>query len=327
MSLPAVANVGDALEATRTLLLPFDRGRWLRLTAISLLVGGAGGVGSGFQGGGPPGDVGVAGPGVDVGPGPGDVPALVVALVVVGLLVAAVLLFASSVMEFVLVEALATESVAVRAPFRAHLGDGAELFAFRLALLVAGLLFVVLPLMVVVFGFFGPGTGLAAPLALLVAIPLVLVGVLVLGVVHGFTTVFVVPVMYEADCGVVAGWRRFFHVIRADPVEYLVYLVLSVLLGMVGGVAIAVVVGIAAVVVLLPLGIVGLVAVLTGGLSPLALLVVVPVALLAGGILLVTYAAASVPVLVYLRYYALLELGDTSSYDLVADRRAAIRGS
>lgn len=315
MALHATESVGDAFEATRALLLPFDAPTWLRLTLVSLFVGGVGGFATPFQDGGP---VPAA---VEIPPigGVGDPGPVLVALGLLVLLVAAALVFVGSVMEFVLVEALATEAVEVRAPFREHFRQGLGLFAFRVALLVAGLFVVVLPILAIVHGLLAPAVGFA--LSLVLVVPFVLVAVMVLGVVHGFTTVFVVPVMIMADCGVVAGWRRFLPGLRERAEEYLVYLVLSVILAWLGGAAISLVVGVVALFVFVPLGVLGVFAFLGGG--PLSLLVVAPV-LLVG--LAVVYAAASVPVLVYLRYYALLELGDTSGYDLIVARRAEIRG-
>jgi hypothetical protein len=157
-------------------------------------------------------------------------------------------------------------------------------------------------------------------------VPRFAVGAVVVAVVPGVTSVVVVPVMRDEGCGVLAGWRRFLPAVREHVDEYLVYLVLSVVLSWIGGFAVSVVVGIVAAVVFLPLAIVGGVAFFGSGGSPLALAVVAPLALVAVVVVAVAAAAVRVPVLVYLRYYALLELGDTSGHDLIAERRAEIRG-
>ncbi len=315
MALHATDNVGDALEAARELLLPFDRGTWLRLALVSLFVGGVGGAGSSFQTGTTPSTDGLEFGG---GAGIGEVLPLLVAVVLVALAVGAVFAFVGSVMEFVLVAALSTRTVRVRSRFREHLGDGVRLFAFRAALLVVGAVFVAGPVLLV-------WLGALSWLFLLVAVPFMLVAGVVLGVLHGFTNVFVVPVMYADDCGLLEAWRRFLPVARAEPGEYLVYLVLSVILSMIGGVGVSIVVGLVAIVVLIPLVIVGALTVFAGGFSPLALVVLVPLVLLAVVLMAAIYAVVSVPVVVYLRYYALLELGDTSEYDLIPELRAEIR--
>lgn len=43
---------------------------------------------------------------------------------------------------------------------------------------------------------------------LLLLIPVVILVATAAGLVNGFTTVFIVPVMVLEDCGVLAGWRR-----------------------------------------------------------------------------------------------------------------------
>lgn len=322
MSLHAVDNVGDALDAAKEFLLPFDRGRWLRLTVISLFVGGVGGF-SGFQGGGSgsPDGTGFGGFEFDPLPGLGEIPTIVFVVAAVLVFLAVVLLLVSSVMEFVLIQALATETVAIRGPFREQVGNGLSLFAFRVALFLAAFVLIVVPILALL-GFFG-----VSIVGFLLLIPMILLGFVVLGVVHGFTTAFVVPIMVDADTGVIGGWRRFSGILVSEPVEYLVYLVLSVILGMVGGVGISILVAIASLVVLIPLGGIALATYLLVGFSLVGLAVIVPALLLLGFLVMVFYAAASVPVLVYLRYYALLELGDTSEHDLIPERRAEIRAS
>lgn len=325
MSLHAVDNVGDAFDAAREFLLPFDRGRWLRLTVISLFVGGVGGF-SGFQGGGPggsPDGTGFTGYEFDPLPGLGEIPLVVFVVVGVVILVGAVLVLVSSVMEFVLIDALVTESVAIRGPFREQFGRGLRLFGFRVALAVAAFLMIALPIL----AFLGLVSLGIPPIGLILLVPLILLGFVVLGVVHGFTTAFVVPVMLDADTGVIGGWRRFVGVLVSAPIEYLVYLVLSVILGMVGGIGVSILVAITSLVVLIPLGGIALAAFLVAGFTPIGLAVIVPALVLLALLVMVFYAAASVPVLVYLRYYALLELGDTSEHDLIPERRAEIRGS
>lgn len=321
MSLSATDRLEDTLDETKALLLPLDATTWVKLTVMAFFVGGLGG--NGLSG-----NFNVGG---QNGPGSGGFASdrlfdgfvqslgsefVIVGLVAVAILVGLLFFYVGSVMEFVLVEALVTRTASVRDRFRARRSLGGRLFAFRLALgLVVGLL---------VAGAFAFGLALQGPgprmIGLILAAPVLFVVGVVAAVVYGFTTVFVVPIMFAERCGVLDGWRRLVPALRAEPTEFGVYLVLSVVLGAVGGMVVSTVVGLIGAVLFLPLGVVGFAALSSGG--PL-LLLVLPVLLLVMLTLAALGAVVRVPVVTYLRYYALLVLGDLTTYDLLADRPEA----
>lgn len=333
MPLYALEDLDDALSATRAFLLPFDRSRWLRLAVVVLFVGGPGWNLNLVQWDLPPGRFPADGATLPGTFGPRAwllVGAAALAAVLLGLLV----LFVGSVMEFVLVEALREEAVTVRASWRRRWRQGLRLFGFRLALglLVLGSVAVLVALYLVpVVVETGPGAGAAPPVApvvaLLLLLPMLLVLGLVVGLVNGFTTAFVVPIMLLEDVGVLDGWRRLWPTVTAQPWQYLAYALLSVVLSVAGGVLVALAAGIAAVLLLVPFGVLGLVGY---GLSvvaqPVGIAVIAVVGLLFGLSVLAAVALARVPVATYLRYYALLVLGDVDAdLDLVPERRAAVR--
>jgi len=329
MSLHAIDALEDALEDTRDLLWPPGVGRWVRLSLLALFVGGPGGLGWGGGGGSAGGTGGTGGVEVPLGVAgvpeafslPRPVPVLfVLALAAVVVALALGYLLVGSILEFVLVESLARREVRIRQHTRAHLRDGLSLFGFRVglwflaALAVAGVTGLTLLLA-------GPGPRLVG---LVLGVPFLLVLLPVLLVVDGFTTVFVVPIVAREGCGVLAGWRRLWAVLRGGPLEYGAYLVVSVVLGGVGAALVGSVVGLVAGIALLPVGaaLLGLGAL---GLPPLLLIVLVPFLLVALAVLLALSAVASVPVVAYLRYYALSVLGRTSRYDLRPSRPAVRR--
>jgi hypothetical protein len=169
--------------------------------------------------------------------------------------------------------------------------------------------------------------GGASILALVLLLPVVVVLALVVGLVNGFTTVFVVPVMVLEDGGVLDGWRRLWPTITAQPWQYVAYAVASFVLSIVGGLLVGILVGVSVLVLLIPFGILGaLGALLLAAVPPFGIGVLALVALLFVLSLLVLTALVQVPVVTYLRYYALLVLGDVDSdLDLIPERRAAIR--
>ncbi|MFC7045810.1 hypothetical protein ACFQH6_10675 [Halobacteriaceae archaeon GCM10025711] len=261
---------------------------------------------------------------------PADAAVIVLGIVAVILLIALVFAFVGSVMEFVFVESLRSREVHVRRYWSQHFGKGVRLFLFRLvfglvlasAIVLGALLFLV-PL--------AAGTGPAVPLlGLLVLLPAVFLLLFVVGIFLGFTTLFVVPVMLKEDVGVLEGWRRFWPTLTGQWTQYLVYAVVSFLLNIAAGIV--------AFVLLLPIlillaipfgGVVVAVLAATGGFSGLSaagVAVLVVVGLLFGLLMLVGGALIQVPIQSFLRYYALLVLGDTTDrFDLIPDLRADIR--
>jgi hypothetical protein len=159
---------------------------------------------------------------------------------------------------------------------------------------------------------FGTGIGVAGvALLALLAIPVLVV----LGLVSGFTNQFVVPIMIAADTGVIAGWSRFWGVLRGNGWQFLLFLVVRWVLALGIGIAVFVVTAVVGLAVLVGAGVVGLLVVGqlggleaavagTGGLVALAL-----VALVAVGILIVLSLALGVPVRSFLTSYELSVLG------------------
>ena len=345
MALSALESVEDAFDATKRLLWPFARGTWFRLAAVMLFVGGVGGFGPTsflnfipFPGGGagePPGQR----PEPQAsGPDPGALtpeltPELVVFLVLFVLFAVAVFVLwsvAGAVMEFVFVESLGAEAVKLREFFTGNVRPGVRLFLFRTGLSV--LVFGALVAALFAVGLLVGGWPVAqwddgAALALLfVGIPLFFVTTFVLGLVIGLTNTFVVPTMLAEDRGVLSGWRRFLGVLADEPVEILVYLVVSFVLGIAIGfatgalsIALLIVVGVPALLVSLPV-------LLTVGATPLGGTVLLVVWLAAGVLFFVGSLIIAVPFRTFRRYYPLLVLGDVDTdLDVVPTTRAAVR--
>lgn len=322
MSLHAVDDIDDAISVT----IAFCRGlaprEWLKLALIALLSGGTAGASS-FTG-----SFDFGGPGPTGGPGPGMVPsglpaidAATVVAVVAGLAVLALLLGAvSATFQFVFVDALVERDVSVRRPFGAHWRDGVRVLVFEVVVGLVVLLAFALavgPLLV----------GLPVGALFLLLLPVAALLTLLASVVSGFTRAFVVPIMYHDGVGVLAAWRRLLGIVRANPSEYGVFVVLNFVLSLAGGVLVGIGVAIAAVVVAIPFGLVfGLPFALAGASGVLAWTWLAVGLVLGGLVFLLAVGLVTAPMQAALRYYALLLLGDTTpSLALVADQRLAAR--
>lgn len=330
MSLYALDNLDDALDATRAFLTPIDRTLWVKIAFVVLFIGGPGanlnafqfGTGGGGNGGPPPGDI----PGFEAGP---QLWLLIAGVVGAALVIGLAFALVGSIMEFVFIESLRNEAVTVRRYWGRRWRQGLRLFGFRL---VIGLFVFGGALLLGILGFFFSDTvapGTIAAIVLLV-LPAFSALALVLGLVYGFTTVFVVPIMLLEDCGVLDGWRRLWPTITAQWKQYLAYAVSSFFLSILGGVLVAVVTAVLAAILLIPFGLL-----FALGIG-LAVFVAEPFILAVGIVvgtpyilaLIAVAALVQVPVQTYLRYYALLVLGDVEyGLDLIPDQRAAIRES
>lgn len=199
-----------------------------------------------------------------------------------------------------------------------HLGRGVGLFLFRLAvaLLLLG------PGLLLAWALLRDGIALGE---ILLLAPVFVVGGLVLAVVDRLTVSLVVPVAIARETGILAAWRSFWSVLRDELVEVAVFLVLDFVLTVVAGAIRSIVTGILIAVVAVPVVLVAVVLGVGGvTVSPLALLLGVPLALLVVLYALVVAGLVAVPFEVYLRYYSLLVLGEIApEYDLLPGRPAA----
>ncbi|SDC20480.1 hypothetical protein [Natrinema hispanicum] len=305
----AIDDLSDAIDVTREFLTPVRLWMWLKLALLVFFVGGAGfgspmSFGGGFGGEPTPGPGADPGTSVDVG----EVLPIVIAVVVVVLVVGLIFLFVSSLFEFTLLESLRSGEVHVRRYTKRNVSHGTRLFGFRVALGLVGLVLFGVPVLAIVFSTSETVSLGLIGLLVLLAIPISIA----FAIIDRLTTVFVAPTMLKHDLGVVAAWKRFWPTLRGQWTEYVVYLLLVWVLQLV----LTVVTGVLFVILLIPF----LILLLIPVLGILVLLLGLPVILL--GVLLV-----QVPIVTYLRYYALLVLGDTNAdLDLIPDQRAAVRG-
>ena len=326
MALHAVENVGPAFTVAREFLTPLDPRRWLKLAVVAFFIGGGmnlptaqfdvSGVPDGFPDGISEGGVPLA--------VPADLATIVAAVAVAAVLLALAFALVGAVMEFVFVESLRREEISVRRYWRRRWRQGLRLFGFRIAI---GLPFLALFLGWLALFLVPLFTGVTEPIvpfaAFLLGIPLLFVAGIVYGLITGFTTVFVVPIMIVDDSGVLAAWRRLWGSLKVEWNEYLAYAVVGFVLTLAVGLLASIALGFAAIALLVPITLLVGVTHLTVSLSStVGFAILVALVLLFVVTVIVLWALVQVPILAYLRYYALLVLGDIDAeFDVVPDQR------
>lgn len=319
MSWYAVTAIDDAVDATRGFLLPFSLRRWTVLALVAALMGG--GPSMNFNppttSGNVPRDTLPQLPEFSLAPRWG---VAVVAIVAVVLLVS----WLSLGFRFVFYDALRTDAVRVWGPLRDRLGQALQLLGFQILVLAV----LVGPIVAVVAGALTGRLSVAgwSPV-LLGAAGLVAAGLVLLAtLVDRFTREFVLPVMVIEDTGPIAGWRRFWPVLREEWVQYLAYLLVHLVLGIAVGIAqglvfllVGGVIGaLGALAGVVVAGVLGGTSALLGTTAGIAAIAVLGVVVLLG--LLAVYLPVNLVTTTYLRTYELRVLARTDQdLDLLAD--------
>lgn len=302
----------DAGGLTTRYFSALGAGGWLKLAVVILFLGGSG-LTSQFSG-------------LPVGPetfsDPGELWAAVGAIAV-GLLIVGTFAYLAAVLEFVFVDSLRSRSLSLRHYVRSHLGAGLRLLLFRLGVWLAAIAVVAVPV---------AWTVLVADVTTAAEVtPTQVVGIGLTAVVAFFalttvdtlTTLFVVPVMLQEHRGVLGGWRRFVDATSSYKTGVVAAVLLAWLIGFILW-AVLTVVGFV-------IGIVGILGIVLGG-SALTEFNSAFEPLIAGalvvGVIGYQYVVSLVvaPVRSYIRYYALVVLGDAEPrLDLIPTQREALR--
>lgn len=305
----AFHEIDRAVAKTKSILIPFDAGIWLRLALIALFAGGAAG---GVQL-----STGTLSPD-DLGDGtylssliPQNTDALLSVLLLIGgilLCIGIIYLLFNGIFQFIFIKALGTENIRILAHFRESVGPGIRYFTFLFlistlffgfSLVLAYLLFTPLAGTVSQSSAFAQRILAYSMLMLILLIPYLIILML--------TTDFVVPIMNINGCGIIAGWKQCLHLFVNEKTEAVLYTVMKLVLSVCVSIilsAVLVIVGIGAGIPLMGI------LIAAGGpqnisLAALALLFAAYFAVL-------TFCGliASVPFVTFLRTYSLYVVGD-----------------
>ena len=305
----AFREIDRAVAKTKSILIPFDAGIWLRLALIALFAGGAAG-GVEFT-------TGTLSP-EDLGDGtylssliPQNTDVLLSALLLIGGILACIgfiYLLLNGIFQFIFIKALGAGNIHIRTYFRESTGPGIRYFGFLL--LLSALFFGIC--LALAYLLFAPllGTASAGPAVagrILTFAILMFIILIPYFIILMLTTDFVVPIMNIDRCGIIAGWQRCLHLLNTEKTEAALYTVMKFVLT----VCVSVILSLVLLVVGIGAGI-PLMGIIIAAGGPQNISLALLALLFAAFFAVVTSCGliASVPFVTFLRTYSLYVIGD-----------------
>jgi hypothetical protein len=326
MPISAADAINPAFQhAKQQLLQPFRFAQWVRLALVGVLageMGSGGGCNSGFnlpsthhQGGSPQFLNAVLPPQLAHHPA---IPAgLITFLVVFGLGMLVLFIYINSVMRFILFDSVVAKQCDIRQGWVRRRRHGFRLFIWQILLMLASfaafLILVGIPVACAwATGWLVHPREHLPPLVLggVGLFLLLLVLLAVLAAVHVMTKDFVVPQMALENISAIEGWQRLWLWLKAEKGGYAGYIGMKIVLAIGAGIALGIITVIVLMVLLIPVGSVGIGAVLAGkmagwtwNLHTISLAVVVGCIMLA--VFIFAVSLLSVPAIVFFPAYSI----------------------
>jgi hypothetical protein len=317
----------DAVEVAyertkRCLFEPFDFWKWVKLAIILMLVGGGSGHGgnsfnsfsnsmdSGYGSGYDSGYSSDYNPLDSIGDAFDSMFSVaVMAIIAAVLFLVIIFMYISSVMEFVLVESLVSNSVKFWEYTRRFLGKGLQLFIIRIAVLLLSLLVLVVLVLpfVLIFGMpSGDYFWLSFIGGMMLIIFLVIIFAIIASVFGSFISMSI-PVALYRNVGVLSAIMEVLRKFKLDWQQIIVYWVGRAVLGIIVGIAALIVMMLAILVTLLPFLIVDgiLYLLLSFVLSGSEWIVLAPFILVEVILFIIAMALVSMPFGAFLKYHML----------------------
>lgn len=243
--------------------------------------------------------------------------AIISFLIVIAVVLYLLLIYLNSMMRFVLFDAVIQKECRIRDGWMRRVNDGWRYFLWQLGLLAAS--FAALIIL----------AGIPLAIAFLMGwldqpkehlVPLILGGVLMFFVfaaffvlflvVAVFTKDFIVPQMALEHIGAVEAWRRLLQILKRDKGGFLIYVIMKVVMALGAAIVIGIVTLIVMLLVMIPVGGLGIIAVLGGKAAGLSWnLYTISLAVVFGSIALAVFmylvSFISVPAIVFFPAYSI----------------------
>jgi hypothetical protein len=323
LPISAIDAISPAFDHTQQQLVrPFRASQWAKLGLVGLL---AGEMGSGGGGGCNPGSFQMPHPNhtqrlLDTGfpsISPMLTASLIAVLVVAGFIFLLLFLYINSVMRFVLFDSVVAKDCRIWQSWVRRQGPGRRFFVWQIVLSLGSMMGLTI-LVGIPAGFAFLVGWLKAPKEHM--IPLILGGmalffvlfvfVISLLLVHVLTKDFVIPQMALEEIGAFEGWRRLWPQIKSEKLGYAAYIGMKIVLAIGAAIILGIVSAIVFLLLLIPIGGLGVVAVIGGMAAGLTWnLYTITLAVVVGSIaiftLLYVMSLVSVPAVVFFPAYSI----------------------
>lgn len=300
----AFSSIDTALDRTKSLLWPFQKGIWLRIAFISLFIGGFSSFNP-FQFTSDTEDFPFITSGSDA-----FIDQLPIILAVIGIILVIALIFSyiSCVFQYLFVECLSKNEFSIRKYFKTNTGRGLRLFGFELLIAIAMIAVIAAAALFLFMGVSDPSSFPGFGYLIMLFLVILLISI-PFGIITLFTIDFVVPIMIKDNCNLTDGWRRCFALMKKDWVQTIIYFIMRIILAIVTAILMFIAIMIAALILAIPFFIVGVFGLLAlGGGFPLAAVIII-LAVLFIICLIPVALLISVPFVAFLKYYILEVLG------------------
>ena len=317
--------IEGAITKTRQMLFePFDLTKWVKLAIILFFIGGGGGGGGGSNfnsnPGGNFGDFGDSQSDAElnafVNETVSEVSAFadqymtyIVLAVLAFLLVTALFSYISNVMQFVFVESVVRNHVTIRAYIRNNLGNGLRLFILNWMLGIAFLIAIILSLLPVLSAVLDGDVSALFFGSFIPFLVVLVLGIILLVILDSFTNL-AIPVMLYENVGILKALSKVISTAVHSIPQVLVYWIIRGVLGIIIGIA-AIVISIILVLIAVLIGIAVYMILTLLGFSPFDMArLLMPGLFFFAAILVLAFIIhlATVPLLVFMKYHALLFL-------------------
>ena len=259
---------------------------------------------------------------------PATLALLMAALIIAGFVLWVAFVYISSVMRFILFDSVIAKRCEILKGWSRRKTEGFRYFlwqiAFSVVTMMGMMILIGIPLLIALAaGWLHNPQEHLAPLILggLLAFFILMAFILLSLIVHVFTKDFVIPQMALENIGAVEGWRRLLPRLSAEKGGYAIYVVMKVILSIAASVIFGIISLILILIILVPVGGMGVVAVLGGKAAGLhwdlyTITAAVVAACVVLAVLFYLLSLVSVPGIVFFPAYSIYFLA--SRYPLLA---------
>lgn len=226
----------------------------------------------------------------------------------------------SSIMEFTLIESIKNQKVKIKQYTSQNISKGIQLSIIRIALSLLSLLLIISTATLIISSILTNNITLIHNIIL---VPLLLITLIIISVLNDFNTKFIVPIMIKKDLNIANAWKKLTRTVKSNHKEYLIYIFINFFLSILTSIISSLAFIITMLILLIPLGILAMISFFIISQNTILGIIFFSITAIISFITLISISLViKIPIIVYLRYFAILVLGDIETkLDIIPDQR------